>query len=129
MVCPVFVDYCNDGRNDNPHPLYHVRVNFTLAHFDEFYRTYPSVTEGTPMYLAPEDRILVWDFMAEIYDREKGGGVAAPFFQPGLRECLFQFLIHQIGKLADIHLMIRITQNCRLPDAATDDEEPVCKCI
>ncbi len=50
----------DDGNTTNPHPLYHVRVNFTLAHFDEFYRTYPSVTEGTPMYLAPEDRILVW---------------------------------------------------------------------
>ena len=44
----------------NPHPPYHVRVNFTLAHFDEFYKTYPSVTEGTPMYIAPEDRILAW---------------------------------------------------------------------
>ena len=44
----------------NPHAPYHVRVNFTLAHFDEFYETYPAVTEGTPMYLAPEDRILVW---------------------------------------------------------------------
>ncbi len=36
------------------------RVNFTLAHFDEFYQTYPSVTEGTPMYIAPEDRVLPW---------------------------------------------------------------------
>lgn len=50
----------DDGNNENPHPLYHVRVNFTLAHFDEFYRTYPTVTEGTPMYIAPENRILVW---------------------------------------------------------------------
>ena len=44
----------------NPHPPYHVRVNFTLAHFDEFYRTYPTVTEGTPVYIAPEDRVLVY---------------------------------------------------------------------
>ena len=44
----------------NPHPPYHVRVNFTLAHFDEFYETYPTVTEGTPMYIAPEDRTLVY---------------------------------------------------------------------
>ena len=50
----------DDGNTMNPHPLYHVRINYTLAHFDEFYRTYPSVTEGTPMYQAPEDRILVW---------------------------------------------------------------------
>ena len=42
------------------HPYCYLRVNFTVQHFDEFYRTYPSVTEGTPMYLAPEDRILVW---------------------------------------------------------------------
>ena len=42
------------------HPLCYLRVNFTVQHFDEFYQTYPSVTEGTPMYLAPEDRILVW---------------------------------------------------------------------
>ena len=26
----------------------------------------------------------VWDFMVEIYDREKGGGVAAPFFEYAL---------------------------------------------
>ena len=32
----------------------------TLAHFDEFYRTYPSVVEGTPVYIAPEDRVLVY---------------------------------------------------------------------
>ena len=48
-----------DGHVDS-HPPYYVRINFTLAHFDEFYKTYPSVTEGTPMYIAPEDRILAW---------------------------------------------------------------------
>ena len=58
-------EYGYDARPDklagvNPHPPYHVRVNFTLAHFDEFYETYPSITEGTPMYIAPEDRILIW---------------------------------------------------------------------
>ena len=42
------------------HPLCYLRINFTVQHFPEFYETYPSVTEGTPMYLAPEDRILVW---------------------------------------------------------------------
>ena len=46
--------------NVNPHPPYHVRVNFTLAHFDEFYDTYPSVTDGTPMYITPENRVLVY---------------------------------------------------------------------
>ena len=44
----------------NPHPLPYIRVHFTVQHFDEFYQTYPSVTEGTPMYLAPEDRLLIW---------------------------------------------------------------------
>lgn len=44
----------------NPHPIPYIRVNFTVQHFDEFYQTYPSVTEGTPMYLAPEDRLLIW---------------------------------------------------------------------
>ena len=42
------------------HPPHYFRINFTLPHFDEFYETYPSVTEGTPMYIAPEDRILPW---------------------------------------------------------------------
>ena len=42
------------------HPPHYFRINFTLPHFDEFYQTYPSVTEGTPMYIAPEDRILPW---------------------------------------------------------------------
>lgn len=44
----------------NPHPLTYIRINFTVQHFDEFYQTYPSVKEGTPMYLAPEDRLLIW---------------------------------------------------------------------
>ncbi len=45
---------------ENPHPLPYIRINFTVQHFDEFYQTYPSVTEGKPMYLAPEDRLLIW---------------------------------------------------------------------
>ena len=42
------------------HPYCYLRVNYTVQHFDEFYQTYLSVTEGTPMYLAPESRILAW---------------------------------------------------------------------
>ncbi len=42
------------------HPSPYVRVNFTLQAMDEFYQTYPSVTEGTPMYLPPEERFFVW---------------------------------------------------------------------
>ena len=42
------------------HPSPFVRVNLTVQMMDEFYETYPSVVEGTPMYLAPEDRLLIW---------------------------------------------------------------------
>ena len=42
------------------YPMGYIRSNFCVAHFDEFYRTYPTVTEGTPMYIAPGERILVW---------------------------------------------------------------------
>ena len=48
------------GSADSTHPYCSLRINFAVQHFDEFYRTYPSVTEGTPMYLAPEERLLVW---------------------------------------------------------------------
>ena len=44
----------------NPHPSYTVRVNYVVAQFEEFYQAYPSVREGTPMYVAPEDRELLW---------------------------------------------------------------------
>ena len=42
------------------HPSPFFRVNFTVQHMDEFYETYPSVVEGTPMYLPPEERELIW---------------------------------------------------------------------
>ena len=42
------------------HPHDYVRINFSDQHMDEFYETYPSVTEGTPMYIPPEDRLLLW---------------------------------------------------------------------
>ncbi len=38
----------------------YVRINFSMQCMDEFYETYPSITEGAPMYIAPEDRILIW---------------------------------------------------------------------
>ena len=44
---------------NNPHPLLYLRPNVTVQQFDEFYETY-DVKEGDNMYLAPEDRILVW---------------------------------------------------------------------
>ena len=43
----------------DPHPLNHLRVNAVVQQFDEFLETY-GVKEGDGMYLAPEDRILVW---------------------------------------------------------------------
>lgn len=44
---------------DDPHPLAYLRVNTVVQQFDEFYETY-DVKEGDGMYLAPEDRIVVW---------------------------------------------------------------------
>ncbi len=41
------------------HPLHYLRTNVTLQQFDEFIDTY-DIREGDNMYLAPEDRILVW---------------------------------------------------------------------
>ena len=48
------------SRSSNVHPLPYIRINYTVAQFDEFYAAFPSVKEGTPMYIAPEDRILIW---------------------------------------------------------------------
>jgi len=44
---------------DDPHPLAYLRVNTVVQQFDEFYETY-DVKEGDGMYLAPEDRIVIW---------------------------------------------------------------------
>ncbi len=41
------------------HPLPFLRANVTLSQFDEFLDTY-DIKEGDNMYIAPEDRILVW---------------------------------------------------------------------
>ena len=41
------------------HPLRYLRVNATVQQFDEFYETY-GIKEGDNMYLAPENRVLVW---------------------------------------------------------------------
>lgn len=41
------------------HPKACLRTNVTVQQFDEFYKTY-DVKPGDNMYLAPEDRILVW---------------------------------------------------------------------
>ena len=42
------------------HPAHYTRVNFIFRQFDAFYQVYPSIVEGTAMYLKPEERETVW---------------------------------------------------------------------
>ncbi len=44
---------------DDTHPMRYMRVNATLAQFDEFVDFY-GIQEGDGMYIAPEDRVAVW---------------------------------------------------------------------
>ena len=44
---------------EDVHPLKYLRVNVILQQFDEFLETY-GIKEGDRMYLAPEDRIVIW---------------------------------------------------------------------
>ena len=48
----------NQAREDE-HPLGFFRTNVTLQQFEKFFETY-GIGPGDGMYLAPEDRILVW---------------------------------------------------------------------
>ena len=41
------------------HPLNYLRINCTLQQFDEFLKCY-GIVKGDGMYLAPEDRVIVW---------------------------------------------------------------------
>lgn len=41
------------------HPLNYLRVNATLAQYDEFISCY-GVRPGDGMYIAPENRVAVW---------------------------------------------------------------------
>ena len=43
----------------DPHPLDYSRANVPVQQFEEFYETF-DVKEGDNMYLAPEDRLIVW---------------------------------------------------------------------
>jgi putative endopeptidase len=43
----------------DPHPLSYLRVNASVQQFDEFYNAF-DVKEGDGMYLAPDNRVLVW---------------------------------------------------------------------
>lgn len=53
------VDGAREDIKDNPHPLSYLRVNMTLAQFDEFVETY-GVTEDDAMYLPEEYRVKIW---------------------------------------------------------------------
>lgn len=46
--------------DDDVHAPAYLRVNVIVQQFDEFNETF-GVKEGDTMYLAPEDRILIWD--------------------------------------------------------------------
>lgn len=48
--------YC---LKQDEHPLHFLRTNVTLQQFDEFLKTY-NIKPGDNMYLAPQDRVLVW---------------------------------------------------------------------
>ena len=43
----------------DPHPLPHFRVNFTLAQFERFQKTF-GLKEGDGMYLAPNQSLAIW---------------------------------------------------------------------
>ncbi len=55
-VAPTYIQYM---IMYDEHPLPNLRVNVTLAQFDEFYETY-GIKEGDGMYIAPEDRVKIW---------------------------------------------------------------------
>ena len=50
---------CEWLATSDSHPLSYQRINVTLQQFDEFLDTY-GIKEGDGMYLAPEDRVLIW---------------------------------------------------------------------
>ena len=49
----------NDAVKTDPHPLEYIRINYTLAQFDEFMQTY-GIKPGDGMYMDPSERILIW---------------------------------------------------------------------
>ena len=54
----LFSDIVKLAAKDN-HPLTYLRINATLAQFDEFVNFY-GIKPGDGMYIAPEDRVAVW---------------------------------------------------------------------
>ena len=53
------LQFCQYIAASDPHPLCYMRVNVSVQQFDEFFEAY-GIKEGDGMYLAPEDRILIW---------------------------------------------------------------------
>lgn len=54
----LFSDIVKLAAKDN-HPLTYLRINATLAQFDEFVNFY-GIKPGDGMYITPEDRVAVW---------------------------------------------------------------------
>ncbi len=51
--------YEYETLTQDEHPLFYARTNVSVQQFEEFYETY-DVKKGDNMYLAPEDRLIVW---------------------------------------------------------------------
>ena len=60
MNCAIYV-YGGEltTLTQDEHPLSYSRTNVPVQQFEEFYETY-GVKEGDNMYLAPEDRLIIW---------------------------------------------------------------------
>ncbi|MDO4462811.1 MAG: M13 family metallopeptidase [Bacteroidia bacterium] len=52
-------EYLYNQATTDPHSATHLRVNGQMMLFDLFYNTF-NIPEGSPMYKAPEERIVVW---------------------------------------------------------------------
>lgn len=48
-----------DAIKNDKHPLFYLRINYTVMQFDEFIETY-DLKPGDGMYLAPDQRIIIW---------------------------------------------------------------------
>ncbi|GLC79985.1 M13 family metallopeptidase [Lacrimispora brassicae] len=46
--------------NTDVHSPARVRVNAVLSSTDAFYKAYPEIKEGDPMYVAPQKRVKIW---------------------------------------------------------------------
>ena len=52
-------EYAYYSASYDVHPLDYLRVNVTVAQFEEFYEAF-GIQEGDGMYIAPEDRVKIW---------------------------------------------------------------------